>query len=32
MVDFDMAKVTTEDTATKVRANLAEYLEKCVVK
>ena len=32
MVDSDMAKVAAEDAATKVRTNLAEYLEKGVVK
>ncbi len=32
MVDHDMAKVASEDAATKVRMNLAEYLEKGIVK
>ena len=32
MVDSDMAKVAAEDAATKVRTNLAEYLEKGIVK
>ena len=32
MVDADMAKVAAEDAATKVRTNLAEYLEKGIVK
>ena len=32
MVDSDMAKVAAEDAATKVRTNLAEYLEKGVEK
>ena len=32
MVDADMAKVAADDAATKVRTNLAEYLEKGVVK
>lgn len=32
MVDSDMAKVASDDAATKVRYNLAEYLEKGIVK
>ncbi len=32
MVDHDMAKVAAEDAAQKVRTNLAEYLEKGIVK
>lgn len=32
MVDNDMAKVASEDAAAKVRVNLAEYLEKGIVK
>ena len=32
MVDSDMAKVAAEDAAIKVRTNLAEYLEKGIVK
>ena len=32
MVDSDMAKVAAEDAGTKVRTNLAEYLEKGIVK
>ena len=32
MVDSDMAKVAAEDAAYKVRTNLAEYLEKGIVK
>ena len=32
MVDSDMAKVASEDVATRVRTNLAEYLEKGIVK
>jgi len=32
MVDADMAKVASEDAAVKVRTNLAEYLEKGIVK
>ena len=32
MVDADMAKVAAEGAATKVRTNLAEYLEKGIVK
>ncbi len=32
MVDHDMAKVASEDAAAKVRTNLAEYLEKGIVK
>ncbi len=32
MVDNDMAKVASEDAAAKVRTNLAEYLEKGIVK
>lgn len=32
MVDFDMAKVAAEGAAAKVRTNLAEYLEKGIVK
>lgn len=32
MVDSDMAKVASEDAAAKVRVNLAEYLEKGIVK
>ena len=32
MVDSDMAKVASEDAAEKVRTNLAEYLEKGIVK
>ena len=32
MVDSDMAKVASEGAAEKVRTNLAEYLEKCIVK
>ncbi len=32
MVDSDMAKVASEDAAMKVRTNLAEYLEKGIVK
>ena len=32
MVDSDMAKVAAEGTAAKVRTNLAEYLEKGIVK
>ncbi|MBQ9230747.1 MAG: GDP-mannose 4,6-dehydratase [Prevotella sp.] len=32
MVDHDMAKVAAEDAAYKVRTNLAEYLEKGIVK
>ena len=32
MVDADMAKVASEDAAAKVRTNLAEYLEKGIVK
>ena len=32
MVDSDMAKVAAEDAGQKVRCNLAEYLEKGIVK
>ena len=32
MVDHDMAKVASEGAAAKVRTNLAEYLEKGIVK
>ena len=32
MVDHDMAKVASEGAAAKVRMNLAEYLEKGIVK
>ena len=32
MVDHDMAKVASEGVAEKVRTNLAEYLEKGIVK
>ena len=32
MVDHDMAKVASEGAAEKVRTNLAEYLEKGIVK
>ena len=32
MVESDMAKVASEDAAMKVRTNLAEYLEKGIVK
>ena len=32
MVDADMAKVAAEGAAAKVRTNLAEYLEKGIVK
>ena len=32
MVDNDMAKVAAEDAGQKVRCNLAEYLEKGIVK
>lgn len=32
MVDADMAKVAAEDAGQKVRTNLAEYLEKGIVK
>ena len=32
MVDHDMAKVASECAAAKVRMNLAEYLEKGIVK
>ena len=32
MVESDMAKVASEDVATRVRTNLAEYLEKGIVK
>ena len=32
MVDYDMAKVAAEHVASKVRTNLAEYLEKGIVK
>ena len=32
MVDSDMAKVASEDAASKVRQNLVEYLEKGIVK
>ena len=32
MVDSDMAKVASEGAAEKVRTNLAEYLEKGIVK
>lgn len=32
MVEADMAKVAVDDAATKVRTNLAEYLEKGIVK
>ena len=32
MVDSDMAKVASEDAAMKVRTNLAEYLEKGIIK
>ena len=32
MVDADMAKVAGEGAAAKVRTNLAEYLEKGIVK
>lgn len=32
MVDSDMAKVAIEDAGQKVRTNLAEYLEKGIVK
>ena len=32
MVDADMAKVASEDAAAKVRTNLAEYLERGIVK
>ena len=32
MVEADMAKVATESAAAKVRTNLAEYLEKGIVK
>ena len=32
MVDHDMAKVAGEGVAEKVRMNLAEYLEKGIVK
>lgn len=32
MVESDMAKVAAEDASTKVRCNLAEYLEKGIVK
>ncbi len=32
MVDHDMAKVAADDAAAKVRTNLAEYLEKGIVK
>lgn len=32
MVESDMAKVAVDDAATKVRTNLAEYLEKGIVK
>ncbi len=32
MVDHDMAKVAADDAASKVRTNLAEYLEKGIVK
>jgi len=32
MVDSDMAKVAAEGAAMKVRTNLAEYLEKGIVK
>jgi GDPmannose 4,6-dehydratase len=32
MVDSDMAKVAAEGAAAKVRTNLAEYLEKGIVK
>ncbi len=32
MVDSDMAKVAAEDASQKVRTNLAEYLEKGIVK
>ena len=32
MVDHDMAKVAAEDVASRVRTNLAEYLEKGIVK
>ena len=32
MVDNDMAKVASDDAAAKVRFNLAEYLEKGIVK
>ena len=32
MVDSDMAKVAAEDAGQKVRTNLAEYLEKGIVK
>lgn len=32
MVESDMAKVAAEDVSTKVRCNLAEYLEKGIVK
>ena len=32
MVESDMAKVAAEDAGQKVRCNLAEYLEKGIVK
>ena len=32
MVDHDMAKVAAEGAAAQVRTNLAEYLEKGIVK
>ena len=32
MVESDIAKVASDDAATKVRCNLAEYLEKGIVK
>ena len=32
MVEHDIAKVAAEGAATKVRTNLAEYLEKGIVK
>ena len=32
MVDSDMAKVAAEDAGMKIRTNLAEYLEKGIVK
>ncbi len=32
MVDHDMAKIASEGAASKVRMNLAEYLEKGIVK
>ena len=32
MVEADMAKVASDDAALKVRTNLAEYLEKGIVK